>query len=62
MAKKKENLKDLKAGELETRLESLRATLRGIHFKTEGTRSKNVREARGLRKDIARILTVMNHK
>ncbi len=62
MAKKKENLKGMAKGELEKRLVSLQEQIRMIRFKTEGSKSKNVKEVGSLRKDIARVLTEMNNK
>ncbi len=60
--KKKYNLRDLKRGELEKKLAGLREELRMIHFKAEGSRSKNVKELGSLKKQIARILTQMSVK
>lgn len=60
MANKKDNLKGMKKGELEKNLVTLRETLRTIHFKSEGSRSKNVKEVAGLKKQIARTLTELN--
>ncbi len=60
MAKKKDNLKGMKKDELATNLSALRESLRAIHFKTEGARSKNVKEAAGVKKQIARVMTAMN--
>ena len=61
MAKtKKENLKDMKKGELEKKLAILQENARVIRFKAEGSKSKNVKELSTLRKDIARILTELN--
>jgi ribosomal protein L29 len=60
MAKKKENLKEMKSGELVKKLEALREELRAIHFKSEGSRSKNVKEQALLKKSIARVLTEIN--
>ena len=61
MAKsKKDNLKDMKEGELNKKLATLREDLRLINFKAEGSRSKNVKELGGLKKQIARVLTQMN--
>lgn len=60
MAKKKENFKDMKEAELNKKLGALRENVRVIKFKTEGSKSKNVKELVALRKDIARILTEMN--
>jgi ribosomal protein L29 len=63
MAKsKKENLKDMKEGELAKKLAILQENVRVIRFKAEGSRSKNVKELANLKKEIARILTAMNSK
>lgn len=62
MAKKKENYSSLKGGELVKKLDALREELRDLRFKAEGARSKNVKEEKNLKKNIARILTVMNQK
>jgi len=60
--KNKDKLKDLKGGELVKKLAGLREEVRAIHFKAEGSRSKNVKEMSILKKQIARILTAMNVK
>ncbi len=60
MAKNKDNFKDMKGGELVKKLESLREELRSIHFKAEGSRSKNVKEQATLKKNIARVMTEIN--
>lgn len=60
MAKKNENLKGMKGGELEKKLVLLRENVRVIRFKAEGAKSKNVKELSTLRKGIARILTEIN--
>jgi ribosomal protein L29 len=62
MKNKKENLKGMKEDELKKQLTALREELRSIHFKAEGARSKNVKEASTLKKKIARILTELNGK
>ena len=63
MAKTKKNSKeDMKGGskgELGKKLATLREEVRVIHFKAEGSRSKNVKELAGLKKNIARVLTAM---
>jgi ribosomal protein L29 len=62
MAKKtKENIKDMKEGELVKKLATLREEVRLINFKAEGSRSKNVKELGGLKRQIARVLTQMNY-
>jgi len=60
MAKKKENYKEMKEEELKKELAVLKENLRVIHFKSEGSRSKNVKESATLKKQIARILTEIN--
>ena len=64
MAKKntKQNPKEMKAEDLKKEIVSLRESLRVIHFKEEGSRSKNVKEAKNLKKEIARMLTELNNK
>ncbi len=62
MAKKKENFKDMAEGELTKELASLQEKLRVSRFKREGSKSKNVKEEASLRKDIARVLTIINNK
>ena len=60
MAKKVDNLKDLKKGELDKKLIELRESLRVLRFKAEGARSKNVKESLSLKKQVARVLTMLN--
>ncbi|KKS04822.1 MAG: hypothetical protein UU82_C0007G0023 [Candidatus Nomurabacteria bacterium GW2011_GWC2_41_8] len=63
MAKlKQENLKGITKGELVKKLATLREEVRVVSFKAEGSRSKNVKELGGLKKQIARVLTQMNAK
>lgn len=62
MAKEKENLKGLDKNELQNKLTSLRESLRLLHFKVEGSKSKNVKEANNLKKQIAKVLTEINDK
>ena len=62
MKTKKDNLKGMGAGELEKKLKTLEESLRVIRFKAEGSKSKNVKEAASLKKQIARILTAMKHE
>ena len=56
----KENFKGMKKNELVKKLASLREDLRVLHFKAEGSKSKNVKESATLRKQVARVLTEMN--
>ena len=46
--------------ELDKKLRELRESLRMIKFKGEGAKSKNVKETRNMKKEIARILTEIN--
>ena len=50
-------LKSQEIGELQKALVEKREALRGFRFGGAGSRSRNVREGRGLRKEIAQILT-----
>ena len=47
--------------ELQKKLILLREEIRVIIFKSEGSRSKNVKELKNLKKEIARVLTEINH-
>jgi ribosomal protein L29 len=62
MAKKKDNLKDMKDADLVKKLALLREDARMIRFKAEGSKSKNVKEEGTLRKNIARIMTEINSR
>jgi len=62
MAKKKENLRDIKEGELVKKLTVLRENVRVSKFKAEGSKSKNVKELSNFKKEIARILTEINRQ
>jgi ribosomal protein L29 len=66
MAKEKKNtkrsFKEMNETELKKELVLLKENLRVIHFKAEGAKSKNVKEAGNLKKQIARLLTELNNK
>ena len=62
MAKKEENLKGMKISELKKKLLDLEENMRILRFKAQGSKSKNVKEFATLRKQIARVLTEINHK
>jgi ribosomal protein L29 len=49
-------------GELKKMLSEKQEALRKFRFDVTGTRIRNVREGRGIRKDIARILTETNNR
>jgi ribosomal protein L29 len=60
MAKEKENFKGMKKDELQKKLALFEESMRVLHFKAEGSKSKNVKEYAALKKQRARILTEMN--
>ena len=62
MKNKEENLKGMKKDELKKKLVGLEEEVRILRFKAQGSKSKNVKEAMMLRKQIARVLTEMNNK
>ena len=62
MKDKKENLKGMKMDELKKKLIDLEESMRVLRFKAQGSKSKNVKEAATLRKQVARVLTEMNKK
>ena len=62
MAKKIENLKEMKKEELKAKLALLQESIRVIRFKAEGSKSKNVKEMASIKKQIARVLTEINKK
>jgi len=57
---KKKSLKGTDVAELKTMLDEKSKKLRDFRFEIVGGKNKNVKEGRGLRKDIARILTELN--
>ncbi len=60
MKKRMEKFKGMKAVELVEKLADFREALRAMHFKSEGAKSKNVKESANTKKDIARTLTLIN--
>jgi ribosomal protein L29 len=56
----KEDLKGMKADEMKRNLSALREELRTLRFKAEGSRSKNVKEEAGIKKNIARVMTALS--
>jgi len=52
--------KKMDKNELQKKLAVLQENARVIRFKAEGSKSKNVKEAATLRKEIARVLTAIN--
>ena len=55
-----QDIKKMSENELAKKLAELREEIRNIHFKAEGSKSKNVKEQSTMKKTIARILTQMN--
>ena len=49
-------------GELQKEITDKREALRVIRFGAEGSRSRNVRETRTMRREIARLLTEVNSR
>jgi len=62
MAKEKDNLKGMDLNELKNKLVSLQEGLRVLHFKIEGSKSKNVKEISSFKKKIAKVLTEISLK
>lgn len=60
MTKKIEDFKKMNIDELRKKLVELRENVRVIHFKAEGSKSKNVKETNTLKKQIARVMTEIN--
>ncbi|MBU2539976.1 50S ribosomal protein L29 [Patescibacteria group bacterium] len=59
---KASELKKKNKKELEKDLEKLKENLSGLRFKLAANKLKNVREVRNIKKDIARILTILKMK
>jgi ribosomal protein L29 len=59
---KNKDIKAMKKADLAKNLSELQASLTKARFGTVGTKSKNVKEQVNLRRDIARILTILNEK
>lgn len=57
---KKTSYKDTKKEDLVKALYEKRDALRAFDFGVAGSRTRNVKERAGLRKDIARIMTELN--
>ncbi len=55
-------LKTWKIEDLQKEIATKREALRTFRFGEAGTRTRNVREGRNLRKEIARLLTEMNSR
>ena len=57
-----QSLQSKKVSDLQKELAEKRKALYDFRFGVAGSKIKNVKEARGLRKDIARILTELNRQ
>lgn len=56
------DMKGKGAGEIVKLVSEKREELRAIRFGTAGSRDRNVKKSKGIRKDIARALTELNSK
>jgi ribosomal protein L29 len=54
--------KDMSIEQIQKEVAAKREALRAFRFGTAGSRSKNVKEGRNLRKEIARLLTELNSR
>ncbi len=59
MGKISKNLREMSEGDLEKKLADLREEVRLDRFKMEGAKSKNVKEVKEIKKEIARVLTLL---
>lgn len=55
-------LKNKNDADLTKALSEKREALRAFRFGIEGSKSRNVKEGKGLKRDIARILTELNQR
>jgi len=55
-----QDIKKMNINELKKKVAELREQIRSIHFKAEGSKSKNVKEEKAVRKEIAQMLTEIN--
>lgn len=58
----KKNISSKGAKELETTLAEKTSALRNFRFAVAGSNTRNVKEGRALKREIARLKTVMNAK
>lgn len=59
---KVKDLKNKTEKELYSELSLKRQSLKDFRFGLSGSKTRNIKEGKGLKKDIARILTVLNNK
>jgi ribosomal protein L29 len=57
-----EELKKKSHSELKTLLSEKKNSLRAFHFAVAGSKTRNIKEGSALRKDIARIKTILNEE
>lgn len=55
-------IKDMSIEQIQKEVATKREALRSFRFGAAGSRSKNVKEGRNLRKEIARLLTELNSR
>lgn len=56
------SLKDTKTEDLIRNAAALREELRGLRFAVAGSKNRNVKRARAIRKEVARILTEVGRR
>jgi len=62
MAKKKETFKETSDKDIQKLLDEKREALRVFRFGSAGSKTRNVKEGRLVRRDIARLLTEKNSR
>lgn len=60
MTKKSKKLKELSEADLSKKIAELREKIRTDKFQTEGGKTKNVKAVKEVKRDIARMLTILN--
>jgi ribosomal protein L29 len=60
MSKTKDNLKKLSENEIAKKITDTQASLKDFRFGIAGSKVRNVRQGRALRRDIARHMTELN--
>ncbi len=59
---KKETFNNKEAAELQKLMTEKREAMRGLAFGASGSKNKNVKAGRNLRRDVARLLTALNQR
>lgn len=62
MSKQSEKLNEMSEKDLNKKLISLREKIQDLRFKAEGSKNKDVKVLSNTKKEIARVLTVLNKK